>query len=1484
MNTDDPSPGVPLDASMTQPVPAPMADLIYGNAGHILGGMLSEGVAGLEQEGDSVGPYRLCEIIGEGGFGSVWRAEQTEVVRREVALKMVKMGMDTAQVLGRFNQERQALAALEHPNIATMLDAGVGPNGRPYFAMELVRGGTITRWCREHELALEERLRLFIQVCQAVQHAHEKGILHRDLKPSNVLVTEVDGAPVPKVIDFGIAKAMDSGSLDGLTMLTREEQVIGTPVYMSPEQIEGGRRLDVRSDVYALGALLYEMLTGAQPFDTTSIGKGNLAAVKQLILESLPERPSTRLRQKTGSSKQHKSVNSAHLSVLPADLDWIIMKALEKDRLRRYQTAAEFAADVQRHLDNLPVLARPPSLTYKAGRWLKRHRRGVVTAGIGAVASAVLAAAVVYYQAEQAKKPKLIVLDAKGHFTNDLGMKFVDVPGTDVLMCIHETRHKDYAAYVAEVPGAMGIWSNGVERGYDPVVADRDHHPVIRLSWGEAKSFCDWLSRKEGRVYRLPTDREWSYAVGIGEHEKWTKETTPAIVFRHPTAFPWGTEWPPPDGVGNFSDETRMKLQPTDKPYFKGMTDGYFTTAPVMSFKPNKLGIYDLSGNIQEWVEDWWDGTRQSHAARGGSWGDAKRENLLSSFRSGQNMVANPTYGFRCVLERRPTFHPDPTPVIVKPPLPKFPAKMTPEQSAKHSLTNSLGMKFVPIPGTNVLFCIHETRRRDYASYDKEVPQSGAGLQWKNQRWGREPTGMEDDHPVSGVNWHEAQGFCSWLSKKESRAYRLPADSEWSVAVGIGELESLTRDSTPAMLSGIAPSAFPYGTYFPPPPGLRAGNYADLAHRRVFATADVLEQYDDGFATSAPVMSFLPNSFGLYDMGGNVCEWTDSWASMAQSHRVLRGGSWEDFTIDGLRSGRRFAELPVIHRASYGFRLALESDLPDPNLPPPLKFPDPLPEAQVKARSITNSLGMKFVPVPGAEVLVCIHETRRRDYAQYASHFPDGAGPSNAWMIQQREGCPVGADDEHPVVGMSWQDAKGFCDWLSRREGRLYRLPTDREWSVAAGLGPHEAADKTPEQLGQGGVKAFPHAGSYPPRGRAGNYADEALRQAMPSSPAISGYNDGFITTAPVMSFEANPFGLFDLGGNVSEWCEDVIKPNDDRRVWRGGSWLDKDQPQLLSSARHGERRDVRNFRYGFRCVLVPGGKPPPPAGKETVKLVEPLAPLDPLHPEAVSSLQSRQSPKFPEAMTLAEAELQAVTNSLGMKLLPVGGTSVLFCIHETRSRDYAAYAAAASGADPQWKNQEVDKMVINEKSQDHPVFSVSWQDAQAFCAWLSTREGRTYRLPTDREWSIAAGIGTRETWTRDDTPQTVFKVQNHFPWEGPWPPPAGSGNFMDETRRAKVPRPNSTYVDGYDDGFATTSPVMSFRPNSRGLHDMAGNVWEWCEDAFDQDRRLFPTRGGSWAIPGAGWLNSSFRYPRVYTQRGPTEGFRIVLEKERQK
>ncbi|MES2597747.1 MAG: bifunctional serine/threonine-protein kinase/formylglycine-generating enzyme family protein [Verrucomicrobiota bacterium] len=1213
------------------------SELLRRNAGSILEDMLgSSGLAGMEKAGDTVGPYQLREMLGEGGFGNVWRAEQTEVVQREVAVKVVKLGMDTAQVLGRFNQERQALASLDHPSIATMLDAGVGPNGRPYFAMELVRGGPVTGWCDSRQSSLPERLRLFIQICRAVQHAHDKGILHRDIKPNNVLVTEISGQPVPKIIDFGIAMALHSGSLADLTMLTQEDQVVGTPVYMSPEQIEGGRRLDARSDVYALGVLLYELLTGVQPFDTTGVSHGGLAAVKNLILETVPVRPSTRVREKAAAGKKTKKGFQTRLAALPADLDWITMRALEKDRLRRYQTAAEMAADLQRHLDNQPVMARPPSLGYKAGRWLRRHRRGVAVASLGAAAAAACIFTALHLQVE-ARKPKRITLGPGETHTNSLGMKFAPVPGTDVLFCIHETRNRDFAAYADEVPGAIGLWLTGITSGLDPVVANRDDHPAMRLNYEESASFCQWLSAKEGRTYRLPTDHEWSLAAGIGSEERWQAGTTPQAVFKVPGHYPWGRAWPPPSRAGNYCDESRKLQEPETVAYLRAYNDGFPTTAPVMHFQPNSLGLYDMGGNVSEWVEEWYEPGSSLRVLRGGNWGSHEsedlRETLLTSsrhIRDYSGAIKSPAYGFRCVLEAAPASGARPLPALAPP-----------------------------------------------------------------------------------------------------------------VAA---------KAAVPTAIVAVAPAA----------------------------------------------------------------------------------------------------------------------------------FPDPLPASEVAKRSLTNSLGMKFIPVPGTEVLFCIHETRHQDFAAYAGLHEVAV----AWKLMHRAGRPAGAEDDHPVAGVSWQDAQDFCAWLSRTEQRLYRLPTDREWSIAVGLGPHETEGGSPQQLGQMGRTEFPWDRTFPPRSewRAGNYADRTWLAAFPKMPSIVGYDDGFATTAPVMRFAPNAFGLFDLGGNVGEWCEDWLNAVATERVVRGAGWADDNSQVMFSAKRRSMQPGVRNLQFGFRCVLVPGGKPPALRDNEPMPR-SPTPPVPKPHPGAISSLQARLVPQFAPGMTPDAARQKGLTNSLGMELLPVPGTSVLFCAHETRRRDYAAFAAETPGADPSWQRQTFSGYTLQGQVENHPVMLVNWTEAQAFCAWLSRKEGqgRVYRLPTDREWSFAVGIGHLESWDEKTTPQTVIKPQGFFPWEGVWPPVDRVANYADESRR-RLMKDTSIHVKhatGYDDGHACTAPVMSYAPNQLGLYDMAGNVNEWCEDAFGHDQCDMPTRGGDWGTADGVYTQSSFRLPLPYHQRREITGFRIVLEAE---
>ena len=341
-------------------------------------------IAGLETDAEvpvAIGSYRLLQKLGEGGMGEVYEAEQQSPVRRRVALKIIKWGMDTREVVARFESERQALALMDHPNIARVFEAGATEQGRPYFVMECVKGIPITDYCDRHRLDTPDRLRLFVPVCDAIQHAHQKGIIHRDIKPSNILVTVQDGSAVPKIIDFGVAKAT-SQRLTEHTVFTRLGQWIGTPEYMSPEQADlDGVDVDTRTDVYSLGVVLYELLAGAQPFDSTALREAGFDEMRRHIREVEPPRPSTRVTSLGPGSdvaaERRRTDLPGLVRQLRGDLDWITMRALDKDRTRRYSSPSELAADIGRHLRNEPVQASPPSVVYRARKFMRRHRLGV---------------------------------------------------------------------------------------------------------------------------------------------------------------------------------------------------------------------------------------------------------------------------------------------------------------------------------------------------------------------------------------------------------------------------------------------------------------------------------------------------------------------------------------------------------------------------------------------------------------------------------------------------------------------------------------------------------------------------------------------------------------------------------------------------------------------------------------------------------------------------------------------------------------------------------------------------------------------------------------------------------------------------------------------------------------------------------------------------------------------------------------------------
>ncbi|HXP63114.1 MAG TPA: serine/threonine-protein kinase, partial [Dongiaceae bacterium] len=420
-----------------------------------------------EGPGTVIGRYKLLEKIGEGGYGVVYVAEQREPVRRRVALKVIKLGMDTRSVVARFEAERQALALMDHPHIAKVLDAGPTQTGRPYFVMEVVRGIKITDYCDQHQLSTLERLDLFMQVCRAVQHAHQKGIIHRDLKPSNILVAVNDGVAAPKVIDFGIAKATE-GRLTDKTVYTELHQFLGTPAYMSPEQAEmTSVDIDTRSDIYSLGVLLYELLTSKTPFEHQDLLKAGLDTMRQTIRVKEPPRPSTRLS--TLAAADLSTVARARRSEPPklihsvrGDLDWIVMKCLEKDRNRRYETANGLARDIERHLDHEPVNARPPSAVDRVQKIVRRHKPAFA-AGLSLALVLTIGAAVSTTEAIRATRAERAQagLTQKAEEAGRAALKNAEEAGRQARVASEQELLARRRFYAAEMNLAMQAWQAG---------------------------------------------------------------------------------------------------------------------------------------------------------------------------------------------------------------------------------------------------------------------------------------------------------------------------------------------------------------------------------------------------------------------------------------------------------------------------------------------------------------------------------------------------------------------------------------------------------------------------------------------------------------------------------------------------------------------------------------------------------------------------------------------------------------------------------------------------------------------------------------------------------------------------------------------------------------------------------------------------------------------------------------------------------------
>jgi len=492
------------------------------------------------------------------------------------------------------------LAKLHHSSIVAIHDFGQTREGHLYFVMEFVDGTDLAQLIRNASVTAAQTLELTIQICDALHYAHSQGLIHRDIKPANILVTKEGRA---KVADFGLARPVHDKS----GIVTVANMVMGTPAYMAPEQREG--HADHRADIYALGVLLYEMLTGKRP-------------------EGVFDPPSVKVR-------------------VDERLDTVVLKALQQEPERRYQAAGDMGTDMEEIRTTPSQGLDTPDFPKKGAKTRPLFSRPLVWAAL--MVSLITAGGLLYWKV---LRPGILPGDTlaatqERPFVNSLGMKFVPVPGTKVLFCIHDTRNGDFRTYAKANPGVDDAWRTTEQEHRIPVSGGEDH-PVVMVSWEDAKGFCAWLSRKEGRTYRLPTDGEWSFAVGIGDRED--PDTSPESKYlKLPDVYPWGSTWPPPAGAGNFADDTLKEKEPT-RPVIEGYHDGYAATSPVMSFKPNQFGLYDMSGNVWQWCEDKISPKKDQRVLRGGSWHGYARDDLLSSYRRrGDPSYRSSSYGFRVV-------------------------------------------------------------------------------------------------------------------------------------------------------------------------------------------------------------------------------------------------------------------------------------------------------------------------------------------------------------------------------------------------------------------------------------------------------------------------------------------------------------------------------------------------------------------------------------------------------------------------------------------------------------------------------------------------------------------------------------------------------------------------------------------------------------------------------------------------------------------
>ncbi len=1079
-------------------------------------------------EGQTLGEFEILSRIGQGGMGAVYKARQISL-KRLVALKTLQASLASdAEFIARFQREAIAAASLNHPNLVQVHSAGE-TDGLHWFAMEFIEGESAkTRLTRKGRLDLAEAVAIAIHVVTALEYGWRKAnLIHRDIKPDNIFLSE-DGEVKLGDLGLAKSVGGATAEVQSLTMTGSSmgtPHYISPEQGQGKKDVDF--RADIYSlgcTLYHLAggtppysgdtalAVMMQHVTAPVP---------NLA----LALPGCPQSLAVAVMKMMAKNPAHRQQSYAEIladlrraydEVAGATLPSVVAVTQPQGRAASPkppanprpanqgafgESALPQAQPAPADIHSAPtIIAQPAAVSSGQPASGALKTKGRLYAVI-AVVAAILGIAAFF--ALRKKEPQLTeaeraakeggtrapsrVSSAAGDgsvrgapappaaatkdtpFVNSLGMKFVPVPiiggPTDkqrVLFSVWETRVRDYEEFATET---KRNWEKpDFEQGPD--------HPATTVSWTDATAFCAWLTDRErrdgriqaGEVYRLPSDHEWSCAAGIGAQEN-AGDLPSDKAKQNRGVLPWGDAWPPPDRTGNFwSEELRPlleggqfdRLQIYLKGSLSGYRDGHATTAPVGSFPANAFGLHDLFGNAWEFCQDWIDASQTSRVMRGGCWNTDLRDRLSLSYRSTVLPNDRTDRGFRVVLA---SVSPSPTLPV---------SQSSAARATKDApFVNTLGMKFVPVPitggptnGQRVLFSIWETRVQDYAAfseetkrkvttdrYSLEVVNGKAEMKQAGRSWLNPGFEQGRDHPVVAVSWDDAVAFCQWLTVKESRdgklppdmAYRLPTDLEWSCAVNPGEPQG--------------DRGFLWGGAWPPP--AKSANYAGTETAADLPPGwPVIAGYDDGFPRTSPVGAFPANALGIYDLAGNVREWCGDLGKDSRDYKIMRGASWQDSGTTWLQSATRWKFSPWVADTSEGFRIVLTSI-------ERTAAASPVSDA-TKDAPFVNSLGMKFVPVPGTKVLFSVWDTRVMDYEQYAAAKP---GVDGAWKTQQKDGVPVGREPDHPVVGVSWEDAQAFCQWLTEKERKEPGRPRPAAPSRGEGA-PMRRGARAPRLLG----------------------------------------------------------------------------------------------------------------------------------------------------------------------------------------------------------------------------------------------------------------------------------------------------------------------------------------------------------------------------------------------------------------------------------